>query len=312
MDLRGKRVTVFGGSGFVGRYVVQSLAKNGAMITVACRNVERALFLKTLGEIGQISLVSTNVIDPKSVARALENADMVVNLVGILFEAGKQTFKGVHENGPERMAQLAKKAGVERFVHISAIGADSQSRSKYGKTKFAGETRLRKKFPEVTIVRPSIIFGAEDAFFNRFASMACISPFLPLIGGGKTQFQPVYVCDIAEVVCRILMTPQTIGKLYELGGPNIYSFKSLMQIMLEQIHRKRLLIPIPFWMASCMGAVFGLLPNPPLTLDQVRLLRRNNIVSEKALGFKDFGIDPLAMEAILPTYLDRFCPVGSK
>jgi uncharacterized protein YbjT (DUF2867 family) len=298
--------TVFGGSGFIGRYVVTNLARDGWLVRVAVRRPDEALFLKTAGAIGQVTPVATNVRDRPSVARAVQGADAIVNLVGILHETGRQRFQAVQAGGARTIAEEAARAGARRLVHVSAIGADANSRSEYARTKAEGEAAVRQAFPTATILRPSIVFGPEDGFFNRFAKMAQLSPALPLIGGGRTRFQPVYVGDVAEAVVKAIETPAAAGQTYELGGPKIYSFADLMRLLLHETGRKRLLMPLPFPVASLMGAVLQCLPSPQLTLDQVRQLKRDNVVSDGAVGLANLGITPTAVEAIVPTYLDRY------
>ena len=300
-------VTVFGGSGFIGRYVVQRLARTGVRVNVAVRHVERAKFLKTMGNVGQITPVACDITAAASVARAVQGADAVVNLVGILYPSGHgHGFDAVHHQAAGAIAEAAKAAGARALVQISAIGADAESDSAYARSKAAGEAAVRAAFPEATILRPSIVFGPEDSFFNRFAAMARLSPALPLIGGGHTLFQPVYVGDVADAVLRALSDPGTQGKTYELGGPKTYSFKALMELMLATIGRRRLLVPVPFGIAEIQGAVLQLLPVPPLTRDQVALLKRDNVVAEGALTLADLGIEPTTLEVILPAYMERF------
>ena len=298
--------TVFGGSGFVGRYVVRNLASADWLVRAAVRRPDEALFLKTSGVVGQVTPVAANVRDRASVARAVADADAVVNLVAILHESGKQRFEAVHTEGARIVAEEAARAGARHLVHISSIGADPNSASAYARTKAAGEAAVRQAFPAATILRPSVIFGPEDGFFNRFARMAMLSPALPLIGGGRTRFQLVYVGDVADAVMKAIEMPAAAGQTYELGGPKIYSFAELMRLLLDEIGRKRLLAPLPFPIASLMGAVMQCLPMPQLTLDQVRQLKRDNVVSEGAAGLSALGITPTALETILPTYLDRY------
>jgi uncharacterized protein YbjT (DUF2867 family) len=307
-------IVVFGGSGFVGRYVVRALAKAGKRVRVAMRRPHLAVDLRVMGDVGQIQLVQANVRNAASVARAMEGADGVVNLVGILFEKGKQTFDSTQLDGAQTIAEEAKKVGITRYVHMSAIGADTGSKSNYGRTKGQAEEAVKALVPSATILRPSIVFGPEDDFFNRFAAMARITPALPLIGGGQTKFQPVYVGDVADGVLKAL---DTGGGIYELGGPRIYSFKELLAYITAQIERPRFLAPLPFFAAELMGnvldGVFRLNPfaGPPLTGDQVKMLKADNVVSADAKGFADLGITKLeSVEAIVPTYLVRFKPYG--
>jgi NADH dehydrogenase len=298
--------TVFGGSGFIGRYVVRDLAVRGWQVRAAVRRPDEALFLKTSGALGQITPVAANIRDRASVGRAIAGAETVINLVGILHEGGPQKFQAVQAEGPRTIAEEAAKAGVRHLVHVSAIGADPNSGSTYARTKAAGEAGVRQAFPGATILRPSIVFGPEDDFFNRFAQMAMLSPALPLIGGGRTRFQPVYVGDVADAVMKAIETPAATGKTYELAGPKVYSFAELMRLVLAEIDRKRMLLPLPFPIASLMGSVMQCLPNPQLTADQVRQLKRDNVPSAGSAGLADLGITPTAVEAIIPTYLDRY------
>jgi uncharacterized protein YbjT (DUF2867 family) len=304
--MRNRRTAVLGGSGFIGRYIVQRLAARGDVIPVGCRRAEEAKFLKPLGDVGQIATLNLTIGDEQILPAFLAGNDALVNCVGILREGGSQTFDGVHHAGPARLARLAREAGIERFVHISAIGADPRSSSAYARTKAAGEAAVRDAFPTVTILRPSVVFGAEDQFFNRFAAMATISPVLPLIGGGHTRFQPVYVGDVADAVVKCLDDPTAAGRTYELGGPKVYTFRELIELVLGEIRRKRLLVDLPFGLAAIQARLMSILPNPPLTPDQVELLKRDNVVSSGALTLAALGIAPTAVEGVLPSYLDRF------
>ena len=304
--MRNRRTAVLGGSGFIGRYIVQRLAARGDVIPVGCRRAEEAKFLKPLGDVGQIATLNLSIGDEQILPAFLAGNDALVNCVGILRESGSQTFDRVHHTGPARLARLAREAGIERFVHISAIGADPRSSSAYARTKAAGEAAVRDAFPTVTILRPSVVFGAEDQFFNRFAAMATISPVLPLIGGGHTRFQPVYVGDVADAVLKCLDDPTTAGRTYELGGPKVYTFRELIELMLGEIRRKRSLVDLPFGLAAIQARLMSILPNPPLTPDQVELLKRDNVVSSGALTLAALGITPTAVEGVLPSYLDRF------
>ncbi len=325
-----RSVTVFGGAGFIGRYLVKRLAAKGDRVRVALRHPDRAAFLKPMGEVGQIVPVQANIRDDRSVAAAVAGADAVVNLVGILFERGRQTFDAVHREGAARTARAAAEAGAGRFVQMSALGASPNASSAYARSKAAGEVAAAEAFPGAVIVRPSVVFGPEDDFFNRFASLARFTPVLPVFGawpprlhlsgpggpriamfaGGGTRFQPVYVGDVAEAFSRILDDPATAGQAYELGGPRVYSFKELMELMLVEIRRRRLLVPLPFWVAALQAAVLQWLPVPPLTPDQVRLLRYDNVVHREALKLEDLGIAPTAVEVVVPSYLDRYRPAG--
>jgi uncharacterized protein YbjT (DUF2867 family) len=306
-------VTVFGGSGFVGRYVVQALAKTGCRVRVAVRQPNLALFLQPLGSVGQIHPVQANLRYEDSVRRAIDGADGVVNLVGVLQPSGKQTYRAIQAEGAGLVADAARDAGVRAFVHISANGANRSSKSVYARTKADGEDRVAAAFLDSIILRPSIVFGQEDEFFNRFASMSRFSPFMPLIGG-QTRFQPVYVGDVAQAVVAGLDGRARSGAPYELGGPAIYTFRELLDLVAEYSERKRPFLPIPFWMAKLMALLTQWLPGAPITLDQVRLLQTDNVVSADAIAeartLQGLGIQPRAVEAIVPRYLVRFRPKG--
>ncbi|MBT8472740.1 MAG: complex I NDUFA9 subunit family protein [Marinicaulis sp.] len=308
--MTGKLAVVFGGSGFVGRNVVRELARRGWRVRVGVRRPHLAQFLRPMGAVGQIQLSQVNLRHQPSVAAAMEGADAVINLVGIMYQEGAQSFQSVQSAGAEIISRLASDAGASNLVHVSAIGADAESESLYARTKGEGENAARKYFRDATIVRPSIVFGPEDKFFNKFATMATMSPALPLIGGGKTKFQPIYVDDLADAICAMLETGTAKRRTYEIGGPTIYSFRKLMELMLSEIGRQRLLAPVPFPVASMLGMfgeIVGRAPfiEPILTRDQVKLLRRDNVVSSSSdIGTIDeLGIDPKSVEAILPTYM---------
>lgn len=314
MIMATRLVTVFGGSGFLGRYVVRALVAQGWRVRCAVRRPHTAHELKVIGDVGQVQLMQANIRFPNSVARAVEGADAVVNLVAVLAESGKQSFEALHVRGLETIADASAKAGISNLVHVSAIGADVEAESDYARTKGEGELRLREHIPTADIMRPSIIFGPEDEFFNRFAAMAAFAPALPLLGGGKTRFQPVYVEDVATAVAQSVTTGSS-GLTYELGGPRTYSFKELMEILLEAIDKRRVLVPLPWFVSSLMGLagdVSGALPfvKPFLTRDQVKNLKVDNIVADDALGFADLGIRPETVEAIVPTYLARYRKYG--
>jgi NADH dehydrogenase len=300
-----QRVTVFGGSGFVGRYAVERLADQGAVVTVAVRDPEKAKFLRTLGQVGQVAPVLANICDPASVARAVEEADAVINLVGILYKRGRQSFKSIHTDASAAIGRACTDAGVSRLVHVSAIGVQITGWSEYQRSKAAGEEALHENFSGTTILRPSIIFGPEDGFFNLFGMLARVTPVLPLYGGGTTHFQPVYVGDVAAAIVNALADVSAIGKIYELGGPAVYAFAELMEIILEQTRRKRLLVPVPFAIGEIQAFFLGLLPRPLMTRDQILLLKTDSVVSEGALTLADLGVQPTALEAIVPTYLSR-------
>jgi NADH dehydrogenase len=305
-----KLVTIFGASGFLGRHIVRALANEGWRVRAAVRYPNTAHFLKPMGRVGQIQLLKTNVNDDAAVDAALRGADAAINLVGVLSESGSQRFAALHTEAAGRIAELAAKHGVAALLHVSALGASVDSPSLYARSKAEGEARVRAAFPGATIFRPSIVFGPEDDFFNRFAWLARLSPALPLIGGGHTRFQPVFVGDVAEAARAVLNDPAAAGKTYELGGPEIMTMKEVMQLVLKQTHRRRLLLPVPFALARVKAAILGLLPNPLLTLDQVRLLQQDNVVSAGALTLRDLSIVPTAAEAILPSYLWRFRKTG--
>ncbi|MGF6229710.1 uncharacterized protein YbjT (DUF2867 family) [Inquilinus ginsengisoli] len=305
-----KTVTLFGGTGFVGRYVAQMLAQRGWRIIVASRHPDRALPLKTAGAVGQVVPVFADIRDDGSVAAAVAGADAVVNLVGILFERGKQRFDSIHGEAAGRVARAAAAAGASRFVQISAIGASADSPSSYARTKAAGEAAVRAAFPGASILRPSVVFGPEDGFFNLFANLARTAPFLPLFGGGTTKFQPVYVQDVAAAVVACLEQDGAAGQTYELGGPRVYSFRELMELTLKQTGRKKRLVSLSWGMAAFEAKLFSLLPKPPLTPDQVLQLKIDNVVAPGAKTLADLGIQPTPAELILPSYLDRYRPGG--
>jgi len=305
-----KTVTLFGGTGFVGRYVAQMLAQRGWRIIVASRHPDRALPLKTAGAVGQVVPVFADIRDDGSVAAAVAGADAVVNLVGILFERGKQRFDSIHGEAAGRVARAAAAAGASRFVQISAIGASANSPSAYARTKAAGEAAVRAAFPGAAILRPSVVFGPEDGFFNLFAGLARTAPFLPLFGGGTTRFQPVYVRDVAAAVVACLEQDGTAGQTYELGGPRVYSFRELMELTLQQTGRKKRLVSLSWGMAAFEAKLLGLLPKPLLTPDQVVQLKIDNVVSPGSKSLADLGIQATPAELILPSYLDRYRPGG--
>ena len=299
--------TVFGGSGFVGRYTVGELARRGYRVRVAVRRPDRALFLKPMGDVGQITPVAANIRDDASVAAAVEGADAAINLVGVLYEAGAQRFHAVHADGAGRIARAAAAAGVERMVHVSAIGAAPDSPAAYARSKAAGEEAVRNAFPGAAVVRPSIVFGIEDDFLNRFAWIARLAPALPLIGGGNTRFQPVYVGDVAAGIARIVEDHRTAGGIYELGGPEVYSFRELMETLLRLIGRRRPLLPVPGILAMLPAGLMELSPFPPLlTRDQVRMLACDNVAAGDVPGLKDLGLAPTPLEAVAPGYLARY------
>jgi NADH dehydrogenase len=303
-----KIATVFGGSGFLGRHVVPRLAARGYIVRIAVRDPEGAMFLRPMGRLGKIVPLYAPVGSEADVARAVQDAEIVVNLTGILAERRKGDFQRTHVEGAARIARLAAKANVQHLVHISAIGADAASPSEYARTKAAGEAAVRAAFPRAVVLRPSILFGAEDHFFNRFAAMAVVSPVIPIVGG-KTRFQPVYVADVAEAVMAALI-PETQGKFFELGGPDVKSFRELIELMLKIIERSRHVLDLPLGLATLQAMVLEQLPGKLLTRDQIALLERDNIVSPGALGLATLGLTPTPMDLILPGYLARYRPAG--
>jgi NADH dehydrogenase len=307
-------VTVIGGSGFVGRHVVQALAKRGYRIRVACRRPDLAGHVQPLGTPGQVVPVQANVRYPASLAAVSEGASAVINLTGVLYSRSAQSFDAIHVFGAEAAARAAKAAKARTFIHMSALGADADSASDYARTKAEGEARAKAAFPGTSIIRPSIVFGPEDDFFNRFAALARFSPVLPLIGGGETRFQPVFAGDVAKAFARLVEPSDLTGKTYELGGPEVMRFRELMEFTLATIGRRRLLVPIPWGIARMMGAVMGLLPKPMLTMDQVALLKTDTVVSAEAeragATLQGLGIEPVGIEAIVPAYLYRFRKAG--
>ena len=308
-----KLVTVIGGSGFLGRHIIRALAKDGYRIRVAVRRPDLAGHVQPLGRVGQIVPVQANVRYPDSLDAACASAYAVINLVGILHRAGPQTFESVHAQGAGAAARAASRAGAAMFIQMSALGANPGSLSAYARTKAEGEVRARDVFPGAIVIRPSIVFGPEDAFFNRFAAMARMSPVLPLIGGG-TRFQPVFVGDIAEAIAKLLDRGVADGRVYEFGGPEVYSFRDLMRFILRTVMRRRLLLPVPFGIAGVMASIFQLLPGALLTQDQVLLLQRDNVVSDEAANegrsLKGLGLVPRDIEAIVPSYLYRYRRAG--
>jgi NADH dehydrogenase len=308
-----KLVTVFGGSGFLGRHVVRALARRGYRIRVAVRRPELAGFLQPMGRVGQIHAVRTNLRFPDSVTAALRDADAAVNLVGIMLDRGSQRFDAIMAQGAETIAKGASAVGAP-LVHVSALGADVNSSSLYARAKADGEQRIRAAQSGAIIVRPSILFGPEDDFFNRFAGMARLMPVLPLVGGGHTRMQPVFAGDVAEGIAKAVDGELKAGGIYEFGGPDVRSFKELMEFILATVGRRRILLPIPFGVMKMQAAVLQLLPKPPITPDQVELLRYDNVVGDDAKRagrtLEGIGIIPESIEAIVPTYLWRFRKTG--
>ena len=309
-------VTVFGGSGFIGAQAVRQLAKDGWRIRVAVRNPAKAYAMRLHGDVGQIDIVQANVRNEPSLRRALAGASAAVNLVAVARETGRQGFQALHVMGAHNVAAAARAEGVSRLVQVSALGADAQSPSKYARTKAEGEAAARAIYPDAVVVRPSVVFGPQDDFFNRFAAMAQVSPALPLVGGGHTRFQPVFVGDVGKALARVAAWPEAAGRTYELGGPAVFTFRRLMELMLAEIGKRRLLVPLPFPAASLLGAagdaanrlagaVGAALPTP-ITADQVILLRSDNVASGGHPGLAELGITPTTLEAVLPSYLYRY------
>ena len=314
-------ITIFGGSGFVGRHIVRELAAKGNRIRIAVRNPDSALFLKPMGDVGQITPVAAPITDEARVHAVCAGADIVINLVGILAEHGRQRFQLLHVDGARRVAEAARAAGAHMLVQMSALGADLQSESAYGRSKAQGEAEARNAFPQAIILRPSVMFGPEDTFFNKFAGLTRMMPVLPvvgvryrpgdlkagrLLGDGGPKFQPVYVGDVAAAVARLADAPKAGGQLLEFGGPRVYSMQEVMELVRRHTGKRRLLVPVPFPFAAFMAAMLGVLPRPPLTRDQVRMMRTDSVVSGTAPGLESLGIQPIGPEAVLPRYLDRF------
>ncbi|MBO42448.1 MAG: complex I NDUFA9 subunit family protein [Rhodospirillaceae bacterium] len=320
-----KLITVFGASGFIGRYVVKRLATQGYLVRAAVREPASALFLKTMGDVGQVTPLQANIRDEASVSAAIEGAHGVVNLIGILFESGKQKFDEVHRKGAENIAKASTNAGVQKLVHVSALGASEDSQSAYARSKAAGENAVRAAFGSAVVFRPSVVFGPQDDFFNRFAEMVCVAPALPIFGcplpsirngtldcygDGGTKFQPIYAGDLADAIVQVIDSNNVLDRTYELGGPQVYSFKEILDLILLETGRRRLLVPLPFWIASIVAFFTELLPVPPLTRDQVILLRSDNVVNEGSFSLADLGIDATSVESIVPSYLDQYCKGG--
>ena len=310
--MRNRLFTIFGGTGFIGRYVVERLADRGARILVISRSPRsHGQHLQPLGSVDQIVVQSVDLSSETALRRALAGAAGVINLIGILYETGRQQFAEIHGALAERIAAAAHAEGVGRLIQISAIGADSGSASAYARSKAEGERRVREAFPGATILRPSIVIGPEDGFFNRFAALARVLPALPLIGGGQTRFQPVYVGDVAQAVVVALERDDAPGKTYELGGPQTYTFAELMRYMLQILGRRRLLVNLPFGIATLQARFLELLPEPLLTRDQVELLKHDNIVAPGTPGLEALGITPTPIELIVPQYLARYRASGA-
>lgn len=310
MNISHSTIAVIGGTGFIGRNIVEQLARQGARVKILARNVDRAKFLKPMGDVGQISIQAGNALDDEALSDVLQGCDAVVNTIGILAEQGDQKFASLQAELPQRIGKLAKANNLKSVVQISAIGADISSPSVYARSKAMGETSLKKSFPNAVILRPSLVFGVGDSFINRFASMAVLAPGLPVIGGGKNKVQPVFVGDVAQAVVAVLQDQNTKGKTFELGGPTVMSFQQVMAYILKGIKRKRMLLPVPFAAMQLAATAMSILPNPPVTRDQLKLLKIDNVVGTTANTLDDLGIKPTPIELITPSYLERFQPGG--
>ena len=310
MKIDGATIAVIGGTGFIGRMIVEMLAVRGARLKVLARNPDRAKFLKPMGQVGQISIHGGDALDDAALDEVMDGADAVVNTIGILAEQGRQRFDSLQAELPARIAVRAADLGLKRVVHISAIGADPRARIQYAASKGRGEDGLIKGFPKATVLRPSLVFGAGDSFFNRFAKLALLAPGLPVIGGGSNKVQPVYAGDVAEAVAAVLADDKTCGKTYELGGPEVMSFRDVMAYIIRHIDRRRMLIPVPHGMMMMAATMMAPLPNAPVTRDQLKQLKHDNIVAEGALGLADLGINPKPVDLIVPGYLERYKPGG--
>jgi NADH dehydrogenase len=303
-------ITVFGGSGFIGRHVVKRLAKQGFHVRVVCRNPLLAGRVFPMGDPGQIVAMRCNVLNEAQIAEAVRGVWGVINLVGILYQSGSQRFEALQGEAAGAIARAAKAAGVLRIAHMSAIGADAASDSLYARSKAHGEAGMREAFPDAAILRPSIVFGSEDGFFNRFGALAARLPVLPLFGGGETRMQPVYVGDVAEAAVHALTDEAAKGATFELGGPRVYTFRELMDYVRRVTGRRPLLLPLPFWFGHVGAFLAEWLPAPPLTRDQLRLLAKDNVVSEGARTLRDLGIAPMPVEAVAPSYLYVYRKAG--
>ncbi|MGH8591970.1 MAG: complex I NDUFA9 subunit family protein [Gammaproteobacteria bacterium] len=293
-------VTVFGGTGFLGRSIVERLGAAGARVRVAVRHTTEGVLPRVLPQGGDVDVVYADVRDGTSVARAVRDSDAVVNAVGLYVEQGEATFQAVHVDGAQVVARAAREAGIPRLVHISGIGADVNSESSYVRSRALGELAVREACPEATILRPSVLFGRGDALFRSLAAITRMSPVFPLFGDGSTRLQPVFVGDVAEAAVTAVGSPSGNGEVYELGGPRVYRYKELVELVLVHLKRRRILVPVPFFVWAIQASLLGILPNPPLTRDQVTLMRRDNVVSDTALTFADLGITPRQLEAELP------------
>ncbi len=304
--MKQKIATIFGATGFIGRHLIRRLTEKDFRIIVATRSPYLHGYLKPLGDPGQIDLERVNLFDEKTLKVLLKNSNVVVNLVGILYETRKQKFENIHSKFPELLSKLCNEHGIEKFIHLSALGINEDVKSMYMRTKLQGEKNILNNFDNSIILRPSIVFGPEDNFFNQFASLSQFLPFLPLIGGGQTKFQPIYVGDVAKAIATILETEEIDNKIYELGGAEIFTFQQLMNILLKEIQKRRFLIPIPFSIAKFMARILQLFPKPLITTDQIEMLKEDNVVSNNCGTLLDLNIEPTTIESILPHYIYRF------
>ena len=304
--MKQKIATIFGATGFIGRHLIRRLTEKDFRIIVATRSPYLHGYLKPLGDPGQIDLERVNLFDEKTLKVLLKNSNVVVNLVGILYETRKQKFENIHSKFPELLSKLCNEHGIEKFIHLSALGINEDVKSMYMRTKLQGEKNILNNFDNSIILRPSIVFGPEDNFFNQFASLSQFLPFLPLIGGGQTKFQPIYVGDVAKAIATILETEEIDNKIYELGGAEIFTFQQLMNILLKEIQKRRFLIPIPFSIAKFMARILQLFPKPLITTDQIEMLKEDNVVSNNYGTLLDLNIEPATIESILPHYIYRF------
>ena len=299
-------IVIFGASGFLGRYIVGLLVRQGYLIKVGVRNPDNARHLLVMGKLGQVNIFQCNILDSKNVENLVNNADIVINLVGILFEYKKQSFKNVHVDGATNIAKACNKYKVKSLIFLSALAVDKSTNSKYAKTKLAAENSIKKIFKNTTIIRPSVIYGPEDNFTNKFAKMAMVSPFIPLINNGRTKFQPVSVLDVAKAVVKIASNSKFSGEIYHLGGPEIFSFKEIIELILVIIEKKKIFINLTYNLAKMIACSTAFIPNSPITLDQIRLLNVDNIVPKKCKGFKDLNISPVSIQEASKKYLSRF------
>ncbi len=304
------RATIFGGSGFIGRQIVKRLAQRGMVVRAAVRDPEAALFLKPMGQVGQIAPVAADIRSEKAVAAAVAGVDVVINAVSLGVQTRRNRFADVHVQGAKRVARLAAAAGVKRLIHVSGIGSDPHSDSAYVAARGHGDRAVLEAFPAATLLKPSVVFGPGDHFFSTFAAMARLLPGLPLFGGGTARVQPVYVGDVADAAMKVLDGADSPGQTYELGGPTVYTYRELMELLLRTVERKRLLVPVPERIALILAAIASLAPNKPLTRDMVKLAVADNVVGAGAKSLKDLGIVPTSVEVILPTYMDRYRKSG--